>query len=173
MNSFSLDSKEYEIWLKSKFQILKEQQIKHLILDIQDNGGGTEGHENLLMSYLSRKPFQKYAYVSTYPAFMEKHIGKKVIAFDQWKMEKGSAFRGDFSLQSDYFSDRGFAKPETDLIYEGNVYALIGGVTFSGGAEFASMLKMTNRAIFVGEETGGVYRRKCQWLFNRNQTASF
>ncbi|MEO1214537.1 MAG: S41 family peptidase [Bacteroidota bacterium] len=157
INSFSLNSKEYEIWLKSKFKILKEQQIKHLILDIQDNGGGTEGHENLLMSYLTRKPFQKYAYVSTYPSFMEKHIGKKEIAFDQWKMDEGRALRGDFSLQSDYFSDRGFAKPNADLIFEGNVYALIGGVTFSGGAEFASMLKMTNRAIFVGEETGGGY----------------
>ncbi|MEM1219315.1 MAG: hypothetical protein AAGH79_10400, partial [Bacteroidota bacterium] len=28
---------------------------------------------------------------------------------------------------------------------------------FSGGAEFSSMLQMTNRAIFIGEETGGTY----------------
>ncbi|MDW3652514.1 MAG: S41 family peptidase [Bacteroidia bacterium] len=157
VNGFSREAEAYAKRLKAHFQTIKEQKIKHLIIDIQYNGGGTEGHENLLMSYLSPQAFQKYAFVSTYPEFFEKHIGKKVRAFDQWKMEKNRALRGDFSLQSDYYSDQGFTKPEKDLIYEGKVYALIGGVTFSGGAEFASMLKMTERAIFIGEETGGAY----------------
>jgi hypothetical protein len=32
---------------------------------------------------------------------------------------------------------------------------LAGGDTFSGGAELASMLRHTHRAVFVGEEVGG------------------
>jgi len=34
---------------------------------------------------------------------------------------------------------------------------LTSGRTFSGGAEFASLIKMTDRGIFIGDETGGTY----------------
>ncbi|MEO0340242.1 MAG: S41 family peptidase, partial [Bacteroidota bacterium] len=47
--------------------------------------------------------------------------------------------------------------PNPAHIYQQKVYVLTSGFTFSGGAEFASMIKMTNRGVFIGEETGGAY----------------
>jgi C-terminal processing protease CtpA/Prc len=40
-------------------------------------------------------------------------------------------------------------------LFKGRLVVLAGGDTFSGGAELASMLYHTHRAVFVGEEVGG------------------
>jgi len=45
------------------------------------------------------------------------------------------------------------AKP----VFTGRLVVLAGGYTFSGGAELASMLRATNRGLFVGEEVGGTH----------------
>jgi len=42
-------------------------------------------------------------------------------------------------------------------VFEGRLVVLAGGYTFSGGAELASMLRATNRGLFVGEEVGGTH----------------
>ncbi len=39
----------------------------------------------------------------------------------------------------------------------GNLYILAGGVTYSGGAEFCSLVKNYTKATFIGEEVGGGY----------------
>ena len=42
-------------------------------------------------------------------------------------------------------------------VFDGRLVVLAGGATFSGGAELASMLYRSRRAVFVGEEVGGTY----------------
>lgn len=41
--------------------------------------------------------------------------------------------------------------------YDGKVFVLINGGSFSGTAEFAAIAKSNNRGLFIGEETGGGY----------------
>ncbi|MEL6673907.1 MAG: S41 family peptidase [Bacteroidota bacterium] len=132
--------------------------IQHLILDIQRHVGGSEGVENLLASYLFEEPFQKYAAVTAPLSFYDRNKKKKYLTLDKWRLVDGIPQRGDFTLMSDYYSDHDFTYPAQELIYTGKVYVLSSGVTFSGGAEFASMLKMTNRALFIGEEVGGAHQ---------------
>ncbi len=155
--SFGDESLNYESFYKSSFKKIDSIGIEHLIIDIQANGGGTEGNENLLFSYLSNKVVQKYKGVTMLPKSYHKNKNKQAYKDDKWQLGDTIAKRGHFTLFSDYYSDLGYKKPEKDLIYTGKLYVLISGKTFSGGAEFASLVKMTNRGIFIGEETGGTY----------------
>ena len=155
--SFGNDDLDYEEFYQKNFKKIDSLNIKHLIIDIQANGGGTEGNENLLYSYLSNKVVQKYKQVTMLPKPYRKNKDKEGYIEDAWKLEDTIAKRGNFTLFSDYYSDLGYKKPQKELIYSGKLYVLISGMTFSGGAEFASLIKMTNRGIFIGEETGGTY----------------
>ncbi|MEL6660513.1 MAG: S41 family peptidase [Bacteroidota bacterium] len=155
--SFSSGETEFEAFYASQFRQIKALGINHLILDIQANGGGTEGNENLLFSYLLDTALQKYRAVSMLPQPFLKDQNNPDYVADQWRLEDTMAYRGDFTLSSNYFSDLGYTVPDPDLVYKGKLYTLISGQTFSGGAEFASLLRMSGRSIFIGEETGGTY----------------
>lgn len=155
--SFGHDNVDYEKFYQSNFKKIDSLNIDHLIIDIQANGGGTEGNENLLFSYLSNEVIQKYKQVTMLPKPYHKNKNKQGYIDDQWKLEGTIAKRGNFTLFSDYYSDLGYKKPLKELVYKGKLYVLTSGKTFSGGAEFASLIKMTDRGVFVGEETGGAY----------------
>jgi len=148
---------DYAAFYKSNFRAIDSLNIKHLILDIQANGGGTEGNENLLFSYFTDTAVQKYRNVTMLPKPYDKNKKSKGLILDKWSIKTLPAMRGNFTLFSDYYSDLGYTKPLERLIFKGKLYTLISGFTFSGGAEFASLLKMTDRGIFIGEETGGTY----------------
>jgi C-terminal processing protease CtpA/Prc len=154
-NFYSLD--DFETFYEKVFKIIKEKNTKHLIIDVQNNIGGEEGNENLLASYLFKEAFQKYESVIIPIAAYDNFKKSKSAIADGWALSNNIPHRGKFTLMSDYFSEFGYKKPNQELVYTGKVYVLTSGVTFSGGAEFASMLKMTNRAVFIGEETGGAY----------------
>src|SRR5690554_2115595 len=154
---FGEDDVNYEDFYRSNFKKIDSLNIKHLIVDIQANGGGTEGNENLLFSYLSNEVIQKYKRVTMLPKPYQKNKHKEGYIEDKWTSNDTIAKRGEYTLYTDYYSDLGYEKPSDDLIYNGKLYVLISGQTFSGGAEFASLIKMTGRGVFIGEETGGVY----------------
>ena len=155
--SFGMDSWNYPELYEIVFKRIADANIKHLILDIQRNTGGTEGNENLLYHYLSEDKIRKYRKVTMLPKPYLKNKNDKDYIFDQWKLINGIAERGAFTCYSDYLSDLGYSMPNKNYVYKNKLYVLISGLTFSGGAEFASMIKMTERGVFIGEETGGAY----------------
>ncbi len=156
--SFGDDDIDYENVYQSNFKKIDSLKIKHLIIDVQANGGGTEGNENLLFSYLSNTVVKKYKDVTMLSKPYKKKKNKQGYIEDKWTLKDSIAKRGNFTLYSDYYSDLGYKKPKKELIYKGKLYVLISGRTFSGGAEFSSLIKMTNRGVFIGEETGGTYQ---------------
>ncbi|WP_158254417.1 S41 family peptidase [Tenacibaculum sp. SG-28] len=156
--SFGKDNLDYEKFYQENFKKIDSLNIKHLIIDVQANGGGTEGNENLLFSYLSNKVVKKYKQVTMCPKSYQNNKTKQGYINDQWTLQNNIAKRGEFTLYSDYYSDLGYKNPQNNLIYHGKLYVLISGKTFSGGAEFASLIKMSDRGIFIGEETGVLMR---------------
>jgi len=154
---FSGKDKAIKAFYEQIFSDIKSKGIQHLILDIQRHVGGSEGVENLLASYLFREPFQKYRAVTAPFAVYQEFGNSKSIQRDKWRLVDNIPHRGDFTLMSNYYSDHQFDSPNPNLIFDGKVYVLTSGVTFSGGAEFASMLKMQDRALFIGEEVGGAH----------------
>ncbi len=151
------DKGSFSQFYAESFRKIDSAKVKHLILDLQANRGGTEGNENLLYSYLSKDVFQKYAFVSMPLKPYKQRKTRKSYIEDGWQIKNERAERGEHTLRSDYYSDLGYRPVDKKMIYDNKLYILTSGTTFSGGAEFSSMVKMNQRGVFIGEETGGVY----------------
>lgn len=154
---FGDDDMDYQALYADAFKQIAQLNIEHLIMDMQANTGGTEGNENLLFSYLAQQPLQKYKKVTMLETPYRKNKDDEDYIEDQWQWKDSIAERGAFTLMSDYYSNLNYQAPEPDLIYDGKLYVLTSGLTFSGGAEFSSLVKMSDRGIFIGVETGGTY----------------
>lgn len=151
--------------LNGTFSKLIQKNIKNLVIDIRKNEGGNQGVEDILLSYLINKQYLKYKYVEI-PSF--------TYSFLKYTDYKGEAdiFKkklSEFERIKDgrYLNKIGYyegLRPDS-LHFKGNLAILIGGLTFSGGSEFAALAKNYTNAIFVGEETGGGYYGNTSGIF--------
>ncbi|PSK92203.1 S41 family peptidase [Taibaiella chishuiensis] len=173
VTSFSLDDYEgrrkgFKRFLAETFKTLKEQQVKHLVIDVRDNGGGEQGMEDHLLSYLISKPYSKYKYVEI-PAFTFSFLRYS----DRKKNPAGltQELQEEFYQAGDgrYLNKKGYYEGDSVKAdhFDGDLCILISGYTFSGGSEFAAMAKNYTRARFIGEETGGGYYGNTSGTFIR------
>ena len=148
----------FKQYLENSFKEINEQNIQNLIIDLRKCEGGTQGMEDHLLSHLANKEYQKYKYVEI-PGFNYSFI--KYSDYSGKEDDLTKDLKTDFYLNTDgrYLTKKGHY--EGDSIkpnnYKGNIYILIGGLTFSGGSEFASLARNYTNAKFIGEETGGGY----------------
>jgi len=153
---------DYRATIQAIFEQLAVRGATKLILDLRDNGGGSEPNESILFSYLVEAPMRKYASVRSRPnelrvtSLSGKVFEQEIYDADELKTVE-PAPNGDLLRIN--------APPEglmtrwerASPVYTGRLVVLAGGYTFSGGAELASMLHATNRGLFVGEEVGGTH----------------
>ena len=142
----------------SLFRQVFLQNPENIIIDLRKNGGGNEGYEDYVFSYLTNKPYNKYKYVqaAAFSYSFYQYSNKKTK--EQYsKLENG--LKEEHFINSD---GRILRKPEILIpekpkedSYKGNLYILISGHTYSGGSELASLIKGHTNALFIGEETGG------------------
>ncbi|MCH2200320.1 MAG: S41 family peptidase [Flavobacteriales bacterium] len=155
-------NKKLSTFLDHSFDIIEKQGIETVVIDVSQNGGGNEGNENLLFSYIGEN-YQKYTRVRAKRQNLildngtDKRIKLKTFGwlerlFRNKKMPDGSYERKPHPKHGLMAFDK---KPEHS--YAGKVFVIIGPVTYSGGSEFTNMCKTTNRATFIGQETGGGY----------------
>lgn len=142
------------------FVQIQQHRTKDLILDLRQNGGGSEPNESIVFSYLVDKPLRKYAAVEARSRHLSvtSSSGKRFetdVFDDEDKDEQRPIADGRWTRRNT--PPHGLMSRWTSFapVFHGRVVVLIGGSTFSGGAELASMLRHTDRAVFVGEETGG------------------
>ncbi|MBD3903324.1 S41 family peptidase [Chryseobacterium sp. Ch-15] len=140
------------------FNAILSNKVQNVIIDLRNNGGGDEGFEDYAFAYLTDRPYTKYKYVqaSAFSYSFLKYSNKS-------SLEKQTALEN--SLKEEHFLDtdgRILRKPNILLpekpkknSFKGNLYVLIGGNTYSGGSEFASLIKEHRKATFIGEECGG------------------
>ncbi|MCK0155971.1 S41 family peptidase [Cellulophaga sp. F20128] len=157
----------YKDFYEEAFKKIDSAQANNLILDLRNNGGGRLSEIHTLYSYLTDTPFQfiqegeiktSFPTVKSFmsgstsvsntlfrslfvPALFVRDIlkthkkeGKKVYRFKEAKL-----------------------KPAKDLHFSGSVYVLINGYSFSASSVLTNYLQATNRALVVGEESGGAY----------------
>ncbi len=115
-------------FLESSFTEIKKRKIKSLIIDLRGNGGGRDVFGSLLYSYLTNLSFRYYKELST--------VTK--------------------TLMENEHSNLSIQQPKKNS-FLGKVYVLINGLSFSATSEFCNVVKNNNRAVFIGEETGGTY----------------
>jgi len=155
----------FEDFLKNSFAEIKKQNISSLILDLRDNEGGSEKLGILLYSYLTDKPFNYYdrltvaskgpfsfASHATFPQSMNEML--------KYVEQDGGEFR--FKL----LPGLGLQQPQPET-FNGKVFLLQNGRSFSVTSEFAAIAKTNKRALVLGEESGGAYKGNTSGDFAR------
>lgn len=161
------ESSEYKTlkkFLNQSFKTISDKKIETLIIDISENGGGSEGNESLLYSYIGEN-YQKYSAVKAkaQKTVLDNNVDKPIKfktydflekLFTTKKMPDGSIERRNnmfgFGLMA--------YKKEPKYKFEGqDIYVIISPITYSGGSEFANMTYSQSLATFVGQEAGGSY----------------
>lgn len=149
-------------FLSRSFETIKENNIQTLIIDISENGGGSEGNEGLLYSYFGEN-YQKYLKVraKNQKAILDNGIDKpiKLKTFGFLERTFHNIKQSDKSYERKLNAGHGLMayKREPKFKYKGKVYVIISPITYSGGSEFANMMYSQGLATFVGQETGGGY----------------
>lgn len=139
--------------LASSFDTLDQMAVQDLIIDLRGNQGGMEDLVTLLYAYLADTTFEYYDRLEvasdqplTYREYTNrfKYLGP-IVANDA----------GEFLISHRSGLD-GPQEPKGNS-FDGNVYLLIDGGSFSAAAEFSSIVHFNKRGVFIGEETGGAY----------------
>ena len=132
--------------LKKCFQYISEHDIEHLIIDLRDNGGGNGNIGTDLVAYIIDSTLTYYIDKKTAPLQYKAYISDR-----QGILISNKYIQPDSLTRSYYFT----IKPEVKYHYDGEVYVITNGGTFSTGAFVVSALKHLAGATFIGEETGG------------------
>lgn len=157
----------YKKYLDSCFQSLSgNSQIKNLIVDVRNNGGGTDPNDILTFSYLTQKPYREnsLAFVN----FQEIPFPEYLV-YEETEPQKQQEERKDFEDElkeeftklenGKYYQNEKF----NELLYpnknsfKGQIYLLISPRIASAGSLFASLVAGNTNAIVIGEETMGGY----------------
>lgn len=163
LNTFSNDAYEevemdYRTFVSNSFKKIDSLGIKNLILDIRENGGGTEGNEDYVFSYLTDKPYNKYkdveisAFTFSFYEYTDTHTKADIEEFEADIKKEHYLHADGRILRKDGIVETEPLKPNP---YKGKIYVLTSGWTYSGGAEFASLIRQHTDATFIGEEVGG------------------
>ncbi len=139
---------------RNSFSQVKQQNIKNIVLDLRENGGGSIILSNALLKYLVDKPFR---FADTVAA-TSRH-------FESAKNIRGSGFYSMVMLLSTqkgrdgkyHFTalEKNIHEPKKRLHFDGNIFIIQGGFTFSAAVSFVEHVKGQHNVTIVGEETGG------------------
>ncbi len=174
INSFSIGSnedseehKQYAAFLDSVFVQINKSKIKNLIVDVRQNGGGTDPNDLISYSYLTQRNFteNKEAWISfkkiPYLRYYDSSIPKFLRPFGVRKYNK--LFQKEFPIEKDgkfYQSgasnDHKIRNPNKNA-FKGKIYLLISPRVASAGSLFAAMVAGNSNTITIGEETMGGY----------------
>ncbi|MCF6407307.1 S41 family peptidase [Chitinophaga filiformis] len=159
-SSFRKHNMNFRRFTDSCFNILLKAQAGTLIIDMRENGGGSEGNEDYLFSWLTDKPYIKYDSVEL-SRFEFSFIDHTDYAVDSEKIALYKELRDENELTASgrILRKKGIYTPTPPRVhpFKGRLYILTSGWTYSGGAEFCSLVREHTNAVFIGQETGGGY----------------
>ncbi len=152
--SFSI--KAYKKAFKAFFKEVEVLGISNLIVDVRNNRGGEELIGLDLLSYLIPYAFQPYDSIRT-----------RAINFSS--LESLPDFEGRLKFKSTEFepTDDGYykkndpilekVKPKTKHFFNGSVYVLGNGRSWSAASTFLTWTKTHSAGTFIGQEGGGAF----------------
>jgi C-terminal processing protease CtpA/Prc len=162
VNTFSRGHKLKSFFRRS-FKTLDRLNIKYLVIDVRTNGGGDASNSTLLTRFITDKKFK--------------------IADSLYAIKKRSRFREYIEMQPLYWAmmqfithrkkdgnyhfgylERHHFYPRRKHHFDGEVYILTGGNSFSATALFAKKLQGQKNVVIIGEETGGGAYGNSAWM---------
>lgn len=142
-------------FFRRSFRQMRKNKTKNLVIDIRANGGGDIIKSVSLTKFLRDTPFKiadtAYAKSNTLNPYT-KYISSGF--FNNIGLYFVTRKRKDGNYHFGYWERHTF-KPKRKNHFNGNVYVLINGLTFSASSLFCSDLKGQKNIKLVGEETGG------------------
>lgn len=140
---------------RKSFKKIKKEKIHNLVVDIRSNGGGKVDNYTDLARYLKKTSFK----VADTAVSIRKNFGSyrsyfKNSFFNWMGMQLFTAKKADQRYHFRYWEKHEF-RPFRKNHFDGNVYVLIGGPTFSASSLFCNTVKGQENVTLVGEETGG------------------
>jgi hypothetical protein len=142
-------------FLKKAFRQLEKKSIPNLVIDVRNNGGGLIKKSLYLTRFISNEPF-----VFTDSIYsVQRKIRSDAKVSRRFIYNLGLFFlnrkQQDGMYKFRFFNDRVYEPLPQQ--YNGQVYLLTGGFSFSATTLFAAVVKGQENVTVVGEETGGGY----------------
>jgi C-terminal processing protease CtpA/Prc len=142
-------------FFRRSFKKLKKQKMENLVIDIRSNGGGRVALSTLLTKYISRQPFRiadtLYAVTKNLGPYTQYIKGGFLNNIELFFISKKKE-DGHYHIRH---LENKLYKPKNTSHYNGSVYVLTTGPTFSAAALFSNVVKGQPGITLLGEETGG------------------
>jgi hypothetical protein len=156
LNTFSAGGgKHLRRFIKQSFRQLKNDSIGNLIIDLRNNGGGDIDLYALLTKYIRNTPFKvadsAYAVsksLKPFSKYIKQNFFTNLGLFFLTKKNTDGNYHFGFYERHTYY-------PKTNNHFNGKVYVLIGGPTFSASTLFCNAVKGQQNITIAGEESGG------------------
>ncbi len=150
-------------FFRQSFRTMKEKNVKNLIIDVRSNGGGDASNSTLLTRYLINKKFKlaDSLYTVRRSSRYDRYVDKGYL-YDLLSLVASSK-RKDGNYHFGYF-ERHYYHPLKEDHFDGQVYILTGGNSFSATCLFAGAVKGQHNITLVGEETGGGFYGNTAWM---------
>ncbi|MFC4233023.1 S41 family peptidase [Parasediminibacterium paludis] len=130
--------------------------VKNIIIDVRDNTGGKLENSTFLTKYFIDKPFKTGDTVAaiTNNIHYKKYIPQSYFLWLPMHLFSKKKADGRYHKQ---IEERKISRPAIKYHFNGNIYLLQGGLSFSAATLFTSNLKGQQNVTIVGEESGGGY----------------
>jgi Peptidase family S41 len=150
-------------FFRNSFKEMKKRKTSHLVIDVRGNGGGSVTNSTFLTKFIADRKFKvaDSLYANTRNSRYKKYIDGYF--FNRLFMIFMTARKNDGKYHFGYF-ERHYFKPKKKNHFNGNVYILTGGNSFSATTLFTQTVKQQNNVTVVGEETGGGAYGNSAWL---------
>ncbi len=154
LNTFSRGS--LKSFFRKSFRKMKSLQIEHLVIDLRNNSGGRVSNSTTLTKYLRKQPFKIGDTVAAISRkFRYSRYIQPVVPF--WlAMNFGAVKAADGAIHYRRYEQH-YYSPKTRHHFDGSIYLLQGGYTFSAATMFIAALKDQENVTVIGEESGGGY----------------
>lgn len=153
LNVYTFDDRGYAGFYRRAFREIDRRGSKELIVNIRANGGGYSAAGRSLLRYLMDSSFRFSASMIAPRRRLSfgRHLTAKPLRFVARNFFSKNLPDGRLALRS---GDE-VTRPVRRHRFNGDVYVLTNGGTFSAAAIVAANLQAKRRAVVVGRETGG------------------
>ena len=162
VNTFSRGNR-LKGFFKKSFRAIDKLNLQHLVIDVRANGGGDAGISTLLTQYLIDKKFKiaDSLYTVRRSSRYRGYIRWQRV---YWMMTRFvTRKRADGNYHFGYF-ERHYFKPRKKNHFDGNIYLLTGGNSFSATTLVLKALQGQPNVKIIGEETGGGAYGNTAWM---------
>ncbi|MEM6805419.1 MAG: S41 family peptidase, partial [Bacteroidota bacterium] len=156
--------------IKSFMKELQKNNIKQLLIDLRGNTGGSDSNPAFLSSYFFEEEYEYWESIEVSPALAKDVSGINRIFYGKPSYQEGKWLWSDKGLLSKEFKFTRIQEP-AKAPFKGELYMLTDGLCLSSSADFAAIMQANQKALIIGEESGGGYQGNTSGLIPSQELA--